>query len=108
MHTRGQQVPELWGTVAVTLTRDVQNASVELLLTTPTAWCLGTSRGFLDLRGNVELTTTTLNVSKAETDPTGICPLPYTTTAVAIIVSDASGQRLVTESFPITYHFVAP
>lgn len=103
----GQQVPELWGSVGITLTRDVSQGRMQLLLTTPEKWCLGTGAVALEFRANVELLLTTFNVSKAQTDPTGVCALPYTTTAVEVHVFDSAGQELVVERFPATYNFVS-
>jgi len=104
----GQQVPELWGSVGITLTRDVPGGRIQFLLTNSSNWCLGTGVAFVDFYANVERLLTTFNVSKAQTDPTGICALPYTTTAVEVRVYDSVGQELLVERFPATYNFVSP
>jgi len=104
----GQQVPELWGSVGITLTRDALGGRMQFLLTTPEKWCLGTGVATVDFHANVELLLTTFNMSKAQTDPTGICALPYTTTSVEVHVYDSVGQELLVSRFPTTYNFVSP
>jgi hypothetical protein len=109
MHSRGQQVPQLWATVGVQLTRNTRGVNLQLLLWGQDRWCLGAGGGPLrDVSANTEVQFTSASMSKAETDPTGICQLPYTTTALEVHVRDASGEVLIVSRFPATYNFIAP
>lgn len=104
----GQQVPELWGSLGITMVRDVPGGRIQFLLATPQRWCLGTGVAVVDFHANVETLLTTFNVSKAQTDPTGICALPYSTTTIEVHVYDSAGQELLVDRFPAPYNFIAP
>jgi hypothetical protein len=108
MGTAGQQVPELWTTVGVTMNRDVVQGGVEVFLRTPAARCLGVGRFHLDFPANTETVVTTFNVSNADTGPPTVCPLPYTTSQIEILVFASTGEQLLSVEFPASYSFVAP
>ncbi len=111
LNTRGQQVPELWATVGLTLNQDVPHLALLIYLRTPEARCLGgSSRGYAAVKANAETVIETLNVSNGGAGSPGmpaVCPLPFATTDAEILVSDPTGRQLFEAHFPVTYHFVA-
>lgn len=108
LNTSGQQVQELWATVGVTMSRDVPNARFQIFLKTPQARCLGAGAGLRSVAANAEIVVESLSMSNSGTGPPAVCPLPYTTTDVEILVFDPAGTQLFQAQFPATYHFVAP
>jgi hypothetical protein len=108
LNTVGQQVPELWATVGVTMNRDVVQGGFQIFLRTPQARCLGVGRFFLDFVANQETVTRTFNFSNSGTGPPTPCPLPYSTSEIEVLVFDSTGTQLLAAQFPASYRFVAP
>jgi len=105
----GQQVPELWATVGLTMSRDVPDATLTIYLATAQGErCLGASPPAFSFSANVQVIKKTPSVKSVATGPPGVCPLPYTTTRVEVHVSDEVGTQVFEEWFPATYYFVAP
>jgi hypothetical protein len=106
--TTGQQVPELWATVGVTMSSNVDQGGFQVFLRTPLARCLGVGRFFLNFTANKETVIETANVSNSGTGPPAPCSLPYSTSEVEVLVFDATGGQLLSAQFPASYGFVAP
>jgi hypothetical protein len=108
MGATGQQVQELWATAGVTLGRDVLAGGIQVFLGTAGARCLGAGHFGVDFHANTETVVSSASVSDAETGPPPVCPLPYATTRVEVLVFDSAGAQLLSAEFPATYSFVAP
>jgi hypothetical protein len=106
MFSGGQQAQQLAFTAAVTLKRDLSGGLVRAWVRTDALRCMGGGLAHLDFQAGVERVLKPASMSNPGSGAP-VCALPYSTSQVEIEVVDASGQQLLTQSFPSAYAFVA-
>jgi hypothetical protein len=102
MNAGGQQAQQLSFTAAIRLDRAVAGTLVRAWVRTNEKRCMGGGRAGVDFSAGVER-----EVSPASMSGGGACTLPYPTTLVEFEVIDATGVQILTQSFPVSYSFVA-
>jgi hypothetical protein len=106
--TAGQAAPSLTFRVSVRTFAAQTGLHVEVWVRTETLRCMGAGLSRLDFAAGEEKIFNTFNVSFQNGNSAAPCRLPYSTTSVEILLFNAVGQQLVSQTFPGGYTFLPP